>query len=309
MNIQSVNQQAVNFSSASDISLKYILDKHSGYLPERMKKAMSEALKDSAENIPAFYKLHEKVYKPLMEAQTLNEAKALYPEFSDVLELSDFASSRSKAVKAVKNKGIPLENFTLEFLKKIFTPTTQNDLVKEYGFTNRSLVSWLQQKLKIQKLPNVYLNLINMSNEEENCRIADISRKAMYARPKEMMDEIQAKIARHHRTQEYREKKRQEMIDFYKREHAHAQKLSKIGHLTWEKCPEIKLAMSEYTKNSSDYIKKILSKCQKHQKLSQNEKHYLKGYYKGFWDLHPDFAEKYTEMRKIAIQEYNQMYS
>ena len=64
--------------------------------------------------------MHKDIYEPLKNAETLEQAKKLYPEFSNVLELTALEGNRSKALNAVK-KIMPLEKFSLDLLKIFFT--------------------------------------------------------------------------------------------------------------------------------------------------------------------------------------------
>ena len=297
----------LSFGSAKDISLKYVLERHSRYLPERMINEIKALLASGEKDLPQLYELHNSVYKPLMEAKTLDEAKRLYPELSDVLEMTTLDGNRSKAVSAVRSK-MPLEKFTLEYLKRIYAPRSQESIVKEFGFTMRSLVDWLNSKLNIKKLSGNYLNLIRMSNEKENERIAECSRKAIYANP-ELQAKRQAKVAEHHRTPEYREKKRQEMINFYKNNPKRAEIVGMISKLTWEKCPEIKEAFSDYTSKLSSYTRSALSKKLAGKRLTAQEQRAVGGYYKNFWETHKDLIPLYKQMRKEAAAEVNSRFN
>ena len=308
MNIQSISPNYlnknqiynINFQSASDITLEYVYKKHSKYLPETMKIKIKELLSSGQKRLPKLYELHAEVYKNLFEAKSLEEVR-LYPEFRYVKDIKILENNRSKAVKAVRNQ-MPLENFTLEYLKKIYTPETQENIVKHYGFTNRSLLLWLNEKLGIQKLDGNYIQLLKMSNEEENSRIAELSRRAIYANP-EAQKLRQEKVAAHHRTPEYRAKKRQEMIEFYQRNPEMAMNTRRISQLTWDKCPEVKDAMKAYTLSLSSYQRAVLSKKRQGEPLSENEKRAISGYYKNFWNQNEECKRLIRERRLEAIEE------
>ncbi len=66
--------------------------------------------------------LHKEYYAPLLDCQTLEEAKELYPEFSSVVDVKNLdlknASYFLRQVSKGKIKGLTRENVTLEFLKK-----------------------------------------------------------------------------------------------------------------------------------------------------------------------------------------------
>ena len=141
-----------------------------------------------------------------------------------------------------------------------------------------------------------------MSDEAENSRIAELSRQAIYRMP-EVQQARQAKAAAYHRTPEYKKMKRQQMIDFYKNNPHLAERVSRLSKLTWEKCPEIKEALKIYTAESPDYVKACLRKKRSGGKLTEVDKRIIYGYYKGFWEKHPEFVELYSRMRAQAAKE------
>lgn len=301
MNILNTNyakRQNINFGAASDITLEYVMKNHAKYLPPSMLKEISSLVKTPSVDKPKLYELHNQVYKRLFDARSLDEVKSAYTEFSDVLDISTLKDNRSKAIKAVKET-MPLEKFTLEYLKKLFSPTSQDELVKQFGFTNRSLLAWLNEKLNIKKLTGTYIKLLQMSDEKENNRISSLSRKALFADPKVQKFRLE-RAAEAHRTAEYREKKRQEMVSFYKRNPEMAEKVGIISQRTWDSCPEIKEAMSEFVKTLSPFERKVISKKRSEQTLSDEEKRIAKSFYKKFWETHPELKELY-KVRRLEI--------
>lgn len=289
------------FTSAKDISLKYLLTKRSEYLPERIKAEIIKLIDSGRKDFPQLWQLHNEVYLPLMEAKTLEEAKQLYPEFNGVKDIVEIAGSRSKAVKAIKAK-MPLEEFTLEYLKRIYAPNNQQSIVEEFGFTMRSLLDWLNKKLNIQKLSGNYLNLVRMSKEDENNKVAERSRRAIFENPEAQIDRLQ-KAADAHRTVEYRTRKSAEMRKFYVNNPEYRKRISIISQLTWDRCPEIKAVLSEYRVNSSAYIKKVISKESDGARLTENEARTVKGFYYRFWRAHPELLEIYQQRRVEVIKE------
>lgn len=297
MQVQNSN---ITFQSAADINLRYIVHNHSKYLPKRVLEQAMKLCKSGAKELPALYQLHTDVYQPLQHVLTLEEAKTCFPEFSKVINLADLQVRHSKAIDAIK-KIMPLEDFSLDVLKKLYQPRFLDSLVQEYGMTNRSLITWLTDKLNIPRLSSSYLKLLMMSNETENNRIAECSRQAILRNPEAQARKL-AKAAEAHRTPEYREKKRQEMIDFYKKNPEAAERTGIISKLTWDLCPEIKEALTVYTQQTSSIVRSILNK-RKHGKLTAAEKRIIKGYYKGFWDSHPDFKKVYQTARIQVIKD------
>ena len=203
-----IQNSGTTFKSAADINLRYIVQNHSKYLPQRILERAQELCKREQEELPALYQLHCDIYEPLLQANTLEEAQSLYPEFKEVINLQDLKIRRSKALDAIK-KIMPPEEFSLDLLKKLYTPRVLDSLVSEYGLTNRSLITWLIENLHITKLSSPYLKLFMMSNDEENRRIAECSRQAIFRDPEAQKHRLE-RAAEAHRTPEYRAKKRQE---------------------------------------------------------------------------------------------------
>ena len=293
------------FQAASDITIKYVAEKHAKYVPERVLQRINFYLSSGKESLPSLREVHDEVYRPLMESTTLEQAKKIYPELSDVVDVSQHESNRSVAIKAIKAK-MSLKDFTLDYLKKIYGLFSQEQLVTEYNFTNRSLIAWLNDKLHIKGFKSPYVKLLAMSDEKENARIAECSRQAIYRNP-ELQAKRQEKAAAHHRTQEYREKKRQEMKNFYIRKPEAARKTSYISQKTWDNCPEIKEAMIVYTQSRDPYTRQVLSKKRAGCKLSEKEHRIAYGFYKGFWEAYPELKQLYRERRMQVIETMNKL--
>ena len=67
--------------------------------------------------------LHKEYYAPLLDCKTLDEAKEIYPEFQDVIDIKDLDLKKinSKILKQIARgdfEGLTKENASLEFLKK-----------------------------------------------------------------------------------------------------------------------------------------------------------------------------------------------
>ena len=291
--------QTVSFGKASDITIGYVLKNRAEYLPQSIKIKIKELVASGFGN-KRLNEVHEEVYKDLFEAKTLSEIAEKFPEFSGVKDIKLLSDNRSKAIKFLM-KIMPLEKFTLDYIKKLYKPTSQDNLVKEYGFTNRSLLSWLNSKLNIQKLSGSYIKLLKMSDEKENERIAELSRRAIYSDAKAQKYRLQ-KAAEAHRTPEYRTKKSREMKDYYIRHPETAQKTGLISKMTWDRCPEIKNAFSEYTKTLDSYTKTVMSKKIEGQKLNEQEKRIASTYYSNFWNKYPQFKTIYRERRLEVIE-------
>lgn len=291
------------FKSASDITLKYVLEKQSAYIPARILDKIKELVSSGKDKLFTLPEVHSEVYKKLFEAKTLDEVKTYYPEFREVIDMSEMKNNRSKAVKAVQSI-MPLEDFTLQYLKELYLPTSQDNLVKKYGFTNRNLLLWLNSKLNIKKLSGEYIMLLKLSDEKENRRYAQMTSNYLKNND-EVRKNFFEKASDAHKTAEYREKKRNEMVRFYQNNPEKREKVRLISSMTWERCSEIKKEFQAYTKAQSGYVKVILKKKCAGMTLTDVEKRIVGKYYKDFWKSHPEFAELYRKTRMEVIEEIN----
>lgn len=301
MIINSINNTNINFKSAKDLDLRYMLRKNSQYLPESVLKEVQKLCATDKKELPNLLEVHASVYQRLFGATSLDEIRT-YPELSGVCDIVTLRGNRSKAIKAIESQ-MPLEEFTLGYIKELYKPLKMEQLVEKYKLTNRSILSWLNEKLNIKKLSTTYFQLLRMSSEEENSRIAECSRKAIFSNPEAQEIRLK-KAAEAHRTKEYRAKKSNEIKDFYKRNPEALAKTAAISQRTWDMCPQIKELLSEYTKNSDPFTKAVLLKRSKKMKLTDSEKRVISAYYKKFWDMYPELKEAYKEARLQVIKEF-----
>ena len=297
----SQNHYTPSFQAASDITLRYLADKRAKYLPKRVFNEINELITTGKDNGVTIIDLHNKVYAELFNAKSLEEVKSLYPEFKDVIDAQTIEGNRSKAVTAIKNK-MNLKDFSLKIIQDLYSLKTEDSLVKEFGLTNRSLLLWVLEKLNIPKLSGNYNILVKMSNEVENKRIAELSRQAIFNNPEEQARKL--KLAGESQSRpEVAEKKRIAMKKHYAENPEHAKKTSIISKRTWDKCPEIKQALSEFTAKEPDVFRRLLSLRTKGKVLNSDEKRILSGYYKCFWEQYPELLVKYKQARLDVINE------
>ena len=81
------------------------------------------------------------------------------------------------------------------------------------------------------------------------------------------------------------------MINFYRCNPEYREKVGLISQRTWSKCPEIKEALSDYTKQSPKYVKHALSKRNLGKVLTDMEQRAIQGYYYHFWNDNPEYKD------------------
>ena len=290
-----------NFCAVKDLTPQYILKKRSHLLPERVLKSLKEVCENPPKVMPSMKDIHFAVYKKLFESKSLEEAKKLFPEFEGIKDAKELENNPSCAISAIKKK-MPLEDFSLSILKDLFSFHYEDELVKKYGFTNRSQLIWMLKKLNIPKLQGNYNMIIKLTDESTNARFAQLAEKTLRSDPNIEQKRIE-NILKTVKSDEYREKKRLLSEELLKNNPHLREDTRLVSKITWERCPEIKEALSQYTKEQSNILKKSLMNKIQGKKLSDAEQNIINSYYTKFWNSHPDLKEKYSQTRHEVIQE------
>ena len=161
-----------SFGAAKDINLKYIYAKRLHLLPDRMKRIVSDIASGNTEFKTTLRDLHLAVYSPLLNCKNLNEAAAIFPEFSQILELNTVIQRDSSNLRKIKEK-MPLSEFSIYILKERWGKLkTINEIADNLGLKNRSSLSWFMEITKIPDLGKNYQALLKASDEELNRQIA-----------------------------------------------------------------------------------------------------------------------------------------
>ncbi|MCM1010049.1 MAG: hypothetical protein NC390_04105 [Fusobacterium sp.] len=287
-------QQPVNFGAAKDINLKYILENRAHLLPKRMRV---EAEKAAKTEMPTLKDLHERVYKPLMDSKTLDRAKKLFREFDDVIELPAVAEKVPRLVKTIQEK-MPLGDFSLDLLKKVWSGMPQEEIAKTYGFSGRAPVAKLCEMLNIPKPDHNYLTLLKNSDEAGNQKTADATRRHLGIC---MRNLALANIA--NKTPEARAKQAAAMVRHYAENPEKREEVSAISKLAWAKCEQIREAKSKYFESLTGYQRAVLKKQSSGAPLTAQEHRVVAAVHKKFWDSHPEFKVIYSDARREAARE------
>lgn len=286
--------QQMNFGAAKDINLRYILQNRSHLLPERMKV---EAEKAVTTGMPTLKELHERIYKPLMACPTLDKAKEEFTEFDKVVEFPTVASQVPRIAKILQEK-MPLSEVALDCLKKVWSGMPQEEIAKTYGFSGRAPVSKLCDVLNIPRPNHNYLTLLKTSDEAGNRQVAEATRRHLDICMKNL---ALANIA--NKTPEACAKHAAGVVRHYVEHPECRERVAEISRLTWQKCPQIREAKSEYFETLSGYQRSVLKKQASGEPLSVQERRVVSSVHKKFWDEHPEFKSIYSEARREAARE------
>jgi len=296
-NVQQVNSN-ISFGAAKDINLRYIMRNRSHLLPARVKDAVTDILeRGGAGELPTLKEVHTEQYAALMSATTLDEAKA-FSEFANVLDFTEIAQKFSRSAKKIAQI-LPLEDFSLDCLKKIWSGMPQEEITKSYGFSCRDVLSKICKTLNIPKPEGNYLVLLKTSEEEGNRRASDLTRRHLDTCRRNLE---KANIA--NKTPEARAKQAESMRRFYRENPDRREAVRLISLAVWEKCPDIKQACSDFLKSQSPLVQITVLKQMHNERLSPGEKRIAVSFYKHFWDSHPQLKTEFSKARTEAAQEF-----
>ena len=90
------------------------------------------------------------------------------------------------------------------------------------------------------------------------------------------------------------------MREFYRSNPEIRERKREISQLTWDLCPGIRLAFSDFAKEQTLYIRKIISKQKANKPLTEVEKRVVAGFNKRFWTKHACLKEDYSRARSLA---------
>lgn len=121
----------------------------------------------------SLYNIHLDYYKDLLDCQTLDEAKELYPEFRDVVDAKDIditsVDKKSALYKIYQGdfKDVNIEDLSLEILKNYYGKLISTGKQEEYWGISRNTINSILNKLNIKKLDNGnYLHIITSQSSE-----------------------------------------------------------------------------------------------------------------------------------------------
>ena len=284
-------------ASGKPLTLKYVVEKRSNLLPTRVLESAKKCLLDLSLKTKSLLALHKEIYAPLLECKTLNEVKRLYPEFEDITNEIKFKKPKSIYAKLFMER-TENENFALKMLQEIWANLKNKDeIALELGMNSRSSLEWALGQINFVPLSSSYKKLLIASDVEGNKTIADKTR-AWNALHPDLMYAHNKKAAQGCKTDKYREAQSKRMKQYDKEHPERREKISKTLKEGWQKCPEVRKAMSEFSKKESSFLKGALCKKTANKKLTEEEKRALAGFYKRFWDSHPELKAVYAEARK-----------
>lgn len=294
------NNNNLSFSAnGKPLRLAYILEKRSYLLPERI----LESAKLQKDPNKSLLEIHKEIYAPLLECKTLDEAKKLFQEFDGILDIYPFErnSVNKKLLDAYMKDS--KETFALKMLKEFWANLkTKTEIINELGLRNTTALEWALEKINFLTFANNYRSLIKASTVEGNELKAAKTRAWNAAHP-DLMRAHNKKAAQAWKRPELRDEQSRRIKEYDKKHPERRQKISDFDKKTWDLCPEIKLAFSVFKEEQTPFLRNALNKKTNKKPLTDTEKRAIKGFYKRFWDSHPECKAMLKEAKRIIREE------
>lgn len=301
MEILSINETSINnnapvFSARGKaLALDYIIEKRSQLIPERVYRQAKLLLSKNIGPMPSLLQLHKDVYTPLLECKTLDEAKTIFTEFSEMREQVEFQRKSVYSEEFKKREG---ENFALRMLKEFWVNLkTKDEIAKEMGMPNRTSLEWPLKQIKFVSYHPNYKTILKASDIEGNREIA-AKTTSWNKEHADLMLKKNKHAAQFCKTDKYRQEQSERMKKYDLEHPERKEKISKSGKEAWERCPEVRKAMAEFASLCSNYMRKIMVKKFQGQSLSPAENRISKWFFKRFWDTHPELKKVYADAKK-----------
>ncbi len=294
-------QNHVFFGAAKDLHLKYILKKRAHLLPERILEKVTEIVNShngSVIELPTLKRVHDEEYAQLMKADTLAKAKESYKEFKDVIDLSKITTPSNKQARKI-TEVLPLEEFSLDLLKRVWAGTTQVQIAKHYGLNGREAVAKLCKMLNIPKPESNYLILLKTCEEEGNRKVAEATLQHL-----DICKRNLALAGKTSKTPEAIQKQRQSLKEFYNDHPERREEASTISKEVWRRCEEIRSAKMLYLSQQPLFVQHATSKLIHNQKMTETEKRVAHAFHRDFWEIDPARKIQYGQTRHEVVEDF-----
>lgn len=283
------------------IDLRYIYQKHQKFIPPRVLKEVESILKRNPKDLPSLIEVHKKTYAPLLECETLEQVKEIFPEFEGINDVK--VAHRKRSIKEENPKFDIKKNFVLTVLQEYWAKLrTQEEIAKDFGLGARTTLKWTLNKIGFVGFVPNYKSILNASDVDGNRIIASKS-AAWNALHPDLMYAKNKHAAQFNKKPEYRARQSQLMKEYDIAHPERKEKISRFSKLTWQKCPEVAKAMSDFVKDGSGYLKMVVKKEMTGVALSETEKRASKGFFARFWQAYPEMKLIYQEARRAASEE------
>ena len=249
------------YANGQPLKLKYIVEKRSYVLPERILTEAKKLLAYNTGKLPSLLEIHRKVYTPLLKCKSLGEAKELFPEFENVREEINFI--KNNHYKKIFEERFAREDFALKMLQEYWGKLRSiKEICEDSGLKNRASLEWPLEEINFPKFHNQYKNIL-LASDRNGTRI--------------LAKRVQ---------------------DFDSTDTSRKEKISQALYARWIASTEIRQAMSEFATNEGNGYRKMLDKISAGKELSEVEKRMNKGFFKRFWAKYSELKKHKSDLSK-----------
>lgn len=282
-------------------------------LPPALSKNILEALNQKTEK--NLYDIHTEFFSPLLECKTLDEAKAIYPWFQNIIDAKDLPEYlMSPTLKKIKNgeiEGVTLENLSLAILKAHYGKGAGLSARDKFFGLSKDATIKLFSHLQIERLDGKYLRLLSDCSPERRERTSSNWSKEKRAEHAKKANEIWSSEEK----RQAQSKKRKEWFnehpegaleisqrmqgttlsaktkakisaikkDFYK----HNPEFITLRKKSFKEIAEFQNIMREIARKEFPYLRIIFIKHAADKPLEDYEVKYLERYYKRCEEVYP----------------------
>lgn len=332
-----LNKDTVSFSKRRDINAELKSLPADAFPSEGLRNFILQGL-ESNENTD-IVTLHREYYSQLLDCETLEDAKKLYPEFQNVIDAKDIdlssysGNNTFKQIQRGKFVGLTLENLSITLLKKYYAELIpdSNEGIKNAINMNHQPFHNLLTTLNIQR-DKRYSKLLGLrmqhdaikrtSQTPEYKRKHSEALKASYANNPELLEKRREIQKRNWQNPEYREKtltahaKAVKTEEYSKKQHIHATNLWQneeykqirsivdfASHLAWEMHPQAKQLYKEMAKEFPD-LAQAINKRRRKEPLTERERQVNLLYFKACNENFPNIKREVAEIQKSLLSEW-----
>lgn len=280
-------------ANGKPLSLQYFVNEKSSLLPKRvLDEARLILQKSPLEELPSLLELHKKIYAPILQCNSLDEVKALFPEFVDMKECLSFERNNAYKKRFNNNCG---DNFALYMMKEYWAKLkTKTEIAQDLGLKSRSTLDWPLEQINFVSYNKNYYTLLKNSDKEGNRIVADKTRAWNQLHP-DLMQKRNKHAAQANKKPENREALSKKMKERDKIHPERAEKISDNLKRAWGLCPEIRQAFSEFLSRQTPPVMRAATKESRGEKLNSTERRMNKGLFKRFWNEYPELKAVFAE--------------
>ena len=278
-----------SFRSKNPLSIKYVLDTRRNLVPDRVLARIKQISAQNPEKMPTLKEIHLEIYAPLLECKTLSEAKNLFPEFGNMKEVTEVVQRLSGNYKKLAQSGNLTDKFSLKILQDTWARLkTQDEIAKELSMKGRTSLGWILEKIGFVNFPQNYKTLLQASDPVGHSAIAGKTAAWNAAHP-DLMRARNKHAAQFCKKPEYRTAQAERMKEYDRLHPERKEKIQTFSKEMWDSVPEVKADLRAFLREQQPSVRKAV--CKKG-KLSEAETRMRRGFYKRFWEIHPEHKEK-----------------